>query len=177
LHLLLLVCKTIASDPELEEAKRKLMEKVSQSQEAAGSASNDPDYKALLYPVLLQKQLEILDSEEVVQHLKQEQEKVRLECEKKRRPMEEVLVEYQFQDETQSVAKRQKTGTDTKHHLNESSKDWTSASETETLDTSGTSHSSMNSSTSFVESKEGEEPLTVQQEQEPSQQKPSSSSA
>ena len=90
--------------------------------------------------------------------------------------MEEVLAEYQLQDETQSVAKRRKTGKDTKHHLSESNKDWTSTSETDTLDTSGTSHSSLNSST--VESKESEEPPTgMQQEQEAGHRKTSSLSA
>ena len=49
------IAKAPASDPDLEQAKRKLMEKVSQSQEAAGSASSEPDYKDLLHPVLVQK--------------------------------------------------------------------------------------------------------------------------
>ncbi|XP_062514556.1 regulatory factor X-associated protein-like [Corticium candelabrum] len=151
-----------ASDPDLEQAKRKLMEKVSQSQEAAGSASSEPDYKDLLHPVLVQKRQELLDSEEVILHLKREQEKVRLECEKKRRPKDEVLAEYQsLQDEAAvSAAKRQKSDKDTKH--SDSSKDWTSPSETDTLDTSGTSHSSLNSSTGITDNKDSEDAVLEQ---------------
>lgn len=50
----------------MEEAKRKLMEKVSQSQEAAGSASSELDYKDLLYPALLQKQLVMIRPQQCV---------------------------------------------------------------------------------------------------------------
>lgn len=110
-----------------------------------------------------------MDSDEVVKHLKKEQEKVRIECEKKRRPMEEVLAEYQsLQDETStSAAKRQKLEKDTRHTLSESSRECTSTSEAETLDTSGTSHSSLNSSAGVVDSKEIEHPLTETQEMNP----------